>query len=43
VGTPLENIIAMYKTAGSLSEVNDSILSIETEKNDEEVNMSRLF
>ncbi len=43
VGTPLENIIAMYKTAGSLSEVNDSILSIETEKNDDEVNMSKLF
>jgi uroporphyrinogen decarboxylase len=43
VGTPLENIIAMYKTAGSLSEVNETILSIETEKNDDEVNMSKLF
>ena len=43
VGTPLENIIAMYKTAGSLSEVNDTILSIKSEKNDAEVNMSKLF
>jgi uroporphyrinogen decarboxylase len=43
VGTPLKNIIAMYKTAGSLSEVNDTILSIKSEKNDAEVNMSKLF
>ncbi|MFR2062730.1 MAG: hypothetical protein ACLS37_13120 [Alistipes sp.] len=28
VGTPLENILAMYRTAGSLTEVDDSILAI---------------
>jgi len=43
VGTPLENIIAMYKTAGSLAEVDETILAIETQKNSDEVNMSRLF
>jgi uroporphyrinogen decarboxylase len=43
VGTPLENIINMYKTAGSLAEVDEKILAIETQKNSDEVNMSRLF
>jgi uroporphyrinogen decarboxylase len=44
VGTPLENIIAMYKTAGSLSEeIDESILSIQDGKNAGEINMSKLF
>ena len=44
VGTPLENIIAMYNTAGSLSEVIDeSVLSIQDNKNTGEINMSKLF
>ena len=44
VGTPLENIIALYKTAGSLAEKIDvSILSIEDGKNTGEINMSKLF
>jgi len=44
VGTPLENIIALYKTAGSLNEVIDaSILAIEEGKDAGEINMSKLF
>jgi uroporphyrinogen decarboxylase len=44
VGTPVENIIALYKTAGSLVEdINESILSIEEGKQAEEINMSKLF
>jgi len=44
VGTPIENIIAMYKTAGSLAEkIDEGLLSIQTDKNDEKINMSRLF
>lgn len=44
VGTPIENIIALYKTAGSLIEkIDQSILSIEEGKNEGEINMSKLF
>jgi uroporphyrinogen decarboxylase len=44
VGTPIENIIALYKTAGSLAEeIDESILSIEEGKNAGEINMSKLF
>ena len=44
VGTPIENIIALYKTAGSLVEkIDESIMSIEEDKNAGEINMSKLF
>ena len=44
VGSPLENIIALYKTAGSLNEdVDDSILSVRDGKKAREINMSKLF
>jgi uroporphyrinogen decarboxylase len=44
VGTPLENILALYKTAGSLAEVIDeAILSAKTGYDSGEINMSKLF
>jgi uroporphyrinogen decarboxylase len=44
VGSPLENIIALYKTAGSLIEdIDDSILSVREGKMAGEINMSKLF
>jgi uroporphyrinogen decarboxylase len=44
VGTPIENIIALYKTAGSLiEEIDESILTIEEGKDAGEINMSKLF
>lgn len=44
VGTPVENIIALYKAAGSLAEeIDESILSIKTDKREMEINMSKLF
>jgi len=44
VGTPIENIIALYKTAGSLvEEIDESILGITDGKNAGEINMSKLF
>lgn len=44
VGTPIENIIALYKTAGSLvAEVDESILNIKEGKDAGEINMSKLF
>jgi uroporphyrinogen decarboxylase len=44
VGSPLENIIALYKTAGSLIEnVDESILSVRDGKKAGEINMSKLF
>jgi uroporphyrinogen decarboxylase len=44
-GSPLENIIALYKTAGSLTEtIDDSILSIVEDGGDvDKINMSKLF
>ena len=43
--SPLENILVMYREAGSLSErIDDSILSIRSTKEDENtVNMAKLF
>lgn len=44
VGTPLENIIALYKTAGSLVEdINESILSVKESRDVDDINMSKLF
>ena len=44
VGTPIENVIALYKTAGSLVEdIDDSILSIKEGKDVDDINMSKLF
>jgi len=44
VGSPIENIIALYRTAGSLTETIDtSILSVEGGKKVQEINMSKLF
>ncbi len=44
VGSPLENIIAFYKTAGSLNEnIDESILSVSEGKKAGEINMSKLF
>jgi uroporphyrinogen decarboxylase len=44
-GSPLENILALYKTAGSLCEtIDDSILSIREDGGDvDKINMSKLF
>jgi uroporphyrinogen decarboxylase len=44
VGSPLENIIALYKAAGSLNEeIDESILSIGEGKQVDDINMSKLF
>ena len=45
VGSPLENVLAMYRTAGSLTEqIDDSILSIEADEGAvDEIDMSKLF
>jgi uroporphyrinogen decarboxylase len=44
VGSPVENVIALYKTAGSLNEVIDeSITSIREGKASTDINMSKLF
>jgi len=45
VGSPLENILAMYKTAGSLcEEIDQSILDIKSDGSSvDEINMSKLF
>jgi len=45
VGTPLENILAMYRAAGSLCEtIDESILAVEGDRAaDGKVNMSKLF
>ena len=44
VGTPIENIIALYRTAGSLiEEIDGSILAIQDGKDAGEINMSKLF
>jgi uroporphyrinogen decarboxylase len=43
-GSPLENIIALYTSAGSLNErIDDSILSVSEGGSADEVNMSKLF
>jgi uroporphyrinogen decarboxylase len=44
VGTPLENILALYRTAGSLTEiVPDSIRAIQDGNAVDKINMSKLF
>ena len=44
VGTPIENIIALYKTAGSLVEdIDESILSAKEGRDASDINMSKLF
>jgi len=44
VGTPIENILAMYRRAGSLTEKPDeSIMNVQAKADDGNVNMSKLF
>ncbi|MCF8346388.1 MAG: hypothetical protein K9G38_04185 [Bacteroidales bacterium] len=44
VGTPIENIIALYRSAGSLAErIDDYILSAANKHEDGKINMSKLF
>ncbi len=44
VGSPLENILALYRTAGSLCEkIDESILGIKGQGSTGEINMSKLF
>jgi uroporphyrinogen decarboxylase len=44
VGSPLENVLAMYRAAGSLrEEIDESILSIEGGGQPGEINLSKLF
>jgi len=44
VGTPLENILALYRTARSLMEpVDHSIFKIESDNSGDKINMSKLF
>ena len=45
VGSPLENILALYRSAGSLTEnIDDSILSIQEDGGDvDKINMSKLY
>jgi uroporphyrinogen decarboxylase len=44
VGTTLENIIALYKAAGSLiDKIDESIMDVKDDKIEEGINMSKLF
>ena len=44
VGTPLENILALYLSAGSLTEnIQDSIWDIQDDNKGDKINMSKLF
>ncbi len=44
VGSPMENILALYRTAGSLEEkIDDSILRAAAGSDPEKMNMSKLF
>jgi hypothetical protein len=44
VGSPLENILTMYRTAGSLCEkIDSSILDLQDGPSEEKINMSKLF
>jgi uroporphyrinogen decarboxylase len=44
VGSPLENILALYRAAGSLTEeIGDSILNIHDDNAGDKINMSKLF
>jgi uroporphyrinogen decarboxylase len=44
VGSPLENVLTMYRTAGSLTEeIDDAILSIGGEEAVGKINLAKLF
>jgi uroporphyrinogen decarboxylase len=44
VGSPLENILALYRTAGSLTErIDDAILSVGGEEASGRINLAKLF
>jgi uroporphyrinogen decarboxylase len=44
VGSPLENILTLYRTAGSLAKnVDDSILGVTESAESDKINMSKLF
>jgi uroporphyrinogen decarboxylase len=44
VGSPLENILALYRAAGSLTEdIGDSIRDIQDDNTGDKINMSKLF
>ena len=44
VGTPLENILALYRTAGSLNEnLIDTVKNIRDDNKGDKINMSKLF
>jgi uroporphyrinogen decarboxylase len=44
VGSPLENILALYRTAGSLAEqVDQSVLDVADDSEPSKINMSKLF
>jgi uroporphyrinogen decarboxylase len=44
VGSPLENILALYRTAGSLAEnIDENILGAESGADPDRINMSKLF
>jgi uroporphyrinogen decarboxylase len=44
VGSPLENILALYQTAGSLAEqIDESVLSVTESAESDKINMSKLF
>lgn len=43
-GSPLENILALYRTAGSLREVDDEVFAAGSDdKPSEKVNVPKLF
>jgi uroporphyrinogen decarboxylase len=44
VGSPLENILTMYRTAGSLCEkIDSSILDLHDGPSEDKINLSKLF
>jgi len=44
VGSPLENILALYRAAGSLVEdIPDSVRDIRDDNTGDKINMSKLF
>ena len=44
VGSPLENVLTMYRTAGSLTEkIDSSILDLQDGPSEDKINMSKLF
>jgi uroporphyrinogen decarboxylase len=44
VGSPLENILALYRTAGSLTDnVDEAVLSVGSKEEASKINLSKLF